>query len=216
MLHWFIDVFLHLDVYLPQYFNQYGAVVYLLLFLIIFCETGLVITPFLPGDSLIFAAGAVAALGESNIIVLFIVMFGAAVLGDFVNYTIGRQIGQKLYEKEKHRFIKKENIDNAMAFFVKHGGKTIVLARFIPIIRTFAPFVAGIAKMPRHSFLMYNVSGGFLWVGFFLAAGYIFGQQPFVKSNISMIMIGIVVVSVLPAVITRLAAMYKAKKAKGL
>jgi len=197
-----------------MYFNQYGAVVYLLLFLVIFCETGLVVAPILPGDSLIFAAGAMAALGESNVIVLFFILFAAAVLGDFVNYTIGRLIGQKLYEKEKHRFIKKENIDSAMAFFEKHGGKTILLARFIPIIRTFAPFVAGIAIMPRHTFLMYNVSGGFLWVGFFLAAGTVFGQQTFVKEHISMIMIAIVVISLLPAVIARLTAMYKARAAK--
>ena len=210
-VNWFIDVFLHLDVHLTQYFTQYGAIVYLLLFLIIFCETGLVVTPFLPGDSLIFAAGAVAALGESNVIALFLVLFCAAVIGNIVNYTIGRLIGQKLYEKEKHRFIKKENIDSAMAFFNKHGGATIIITRFMPIVRTFTPFVAGIAKMPRHTFFLYNLAGGFLWVTLFLTVGYIFGQQPFVKSHISMIMIGIIVISLLPAVITRLVAMYKSK-----
>jgi len=214
LLQWFINVFLHLDVFLPYYFNQYGAIVYLLLFIIIFCETGLVVAPFLPGDSLIFAAGAVAALGESNIILLFLVLLCAAVFGNIVNYAIGRLIGQKLYEKEKHRFIKKENIDSAMAFFEKRGGITIIITRFMPIIRTFTPFVAGIAKMPRHTFILYNFSGGFLWVTFFLAAGYIFGQQPFVKSHISMIMIGIIVISLLPAIITRLVAMYKARKPK--
>jgi len=214
LIHWFIDVFLHLDVYLPHYFIQYGAVVYLLLFIIIFCETGLVVTPFLPGDSLIFAAGAVAAMGESNVVVLFIVLFCAAVFGNIVNYTIGLLIGQKLYEKKTHRFIKKENIDSAMAFFEKHGGVTIIITRFMPIVRTFTPFVAGIAKMPRHTFFLYNLAGGFLWVAFFLAAGTIFGQQPFVKSHISMIMVAIVVISLLPAVVARLAAMYKARAAK--
>ena len=212
MLHWFLDVFLHLDVYLPQYFVQYGVVVYALLFLIIFCETGLVVAPILPGDSLIFAAGAVAAMGRSNVLVLFFVLAAAAFLGNEVNYAIGRLIGRKLYEKPKHRFIKKENIDSAMAFFEKHGPVTIIITRFMPIIRTFAPFVAGIARMPKHVFTLYNLAGGFLWVLVFLAAGTFFGQQPFVKAHISMIMVGIVVISLLPAVIGRAAAWVRKRK----
>jgi len=214
VIQWVIDVFLHLDVYLPQYFNQYGVVVYLLLFIIIFCETGLVVTPFLPGDSLIFAAGAVAAMGESNVIALFFVLAAAAVLGNICNYMLGWLIGRKLYEKPKHRFIKKENIESAMAFFEKHGPVTIIITRFMPIIRTFTPFVAGIAHMPRRVFLLYNLVGGFLWVILFLAAGTFFGQQPFVKAHISMIMVGIVVISLLPAVIQRVVAMVKKRAEK--
>lgn len=197
----FIDIFLHLDKYLGSIINEYGSLTLILLFIIIFCETGLVVVPFLPGDSLLFAAGAFAALGYLNPIELYLVLLVAAILGDTVNYHIGQGLGGKLLGKENSKLIKKEHIDKTQAFYDKHGGATIILARFVPIIRTFAPFVAGIGKMEYKKFLSFNAVGGFLWVTIGLWSGYLFGNLSFVKDNFSLIMIAIVLISVLPMAI---------------
>ena len=197
-----IDLFLHLDEYLGQIIQTYGVATYVLLFLVIFMETGLVVTPFLPGDSLLFAAGTFAspALGSPlNIWVLWALLCGAAILGDTVNYWIGHFVGPKAFSGEV-RFLKKEYLDRTHAFYEKYGGKTIVLARFIPIIRTFAPFVAGVGAMSYGKFISYNVIGGVLWVTLFVWLGYFFGNLPFVQNNFSFIVIAIIVISVLPAV----------------
>ncbi len=197
-----VDVFLHLDKYLADIIQQYGTLTYVILFLVIFCETGLVVTPFLPGDSLIFAAGTFAAIAAShlNIGLLFVVMAIAAVLGDACNYWIGSKLGNKA-ERGELRLIKKEYLEKTHKFFKKHGGKTIFLARFVPIVRTFAPFVAGAGKMSYRYFLSYNIFGGIFWVGIFLALGYFFGNIPFVKDNFEFVIIVIILISILPAVI---------------
>ncbi|MFN0151167.1 MAG: DedA family protein [bacterium] len=195
-----IDLFLHLDEHLNAIFQQYGTWTYAILFLIIFCETGLVVTPFLPGDSLLFAVGALSASGGLSIGVLFVLLGIAAILGDTVNYWIGNYIGPRAFSGNV-RFLKKEYLDRTHAFYEKHGGKTIILARFMPIIRTFAPFVAGVGSMTYGRFFTYNVVGGIVWVGGFLFAGYFFGNIPFVKHNFEYVIIGIIFVSVLPPVI---------------
>ncbi len=202
-----IDLFLHLDVHLATVINQYQAWTYLLLFFVIFMETGFVITPFLPGDSLIFAASAIAASvaidgGRSplNIYALFFVFALAAITGDTVNYWIGHTIGPRAFSGNV-RFLKKEYLDRTHAFFEKHGGKTIILARFIPIIRTFAPFVAGVGEMSYIHFISYNVIGGLAWVGLFTFVGYFFGNLSFVKHNFSLVIIVIILLSISPAVI---------------
>ncbi len=195
-----IDIFLHLDKYLDQIVSQFGIGTYIVLFLVIFIETGVVVMPFLPGDSLLFAAGALAAASHFlDPVVLFIVLAVAAILGDTANYWIGHFIGPKVFTQES-RFLKREYLDKTQAFYDKHGGKTILLARFIPIIRTFAPFVAGIGKMRYGYFLTYNVVGGILWTALFIFAGYFFGNLPFVKDNFSIVIIAIILISVLPAV----------------
>jgi membrane-associated protein len=198
-----IDFVLHIDKHLQIFVQQYGMLTYAILFVVIFCETGLVVTPFLPGDSLLFAAGALAAsldtAGVLNPFALFAVLAIAAVLGDTANYMIGHFIGQKLLERNLP-FLKKEYIDRTYEFYEKYGGKTIILARFVPIVRTFAPFVAGVGKMHYGRFITYNVIGGVAWVAIFVFLGYLFGNVPFVKQNFEIVTIGIVLVSVLPMV----------------
>lgn len=197
----FIDIMLHLDKYLSIVIQNYGMGTYILLFIIIFCETGLVVTPFLPGDSLLFAAGAFASLGSLNIAVLFLVLGIAAVLGDTVNYLIGKTIGSKLYQKDNLKFIKKEYLDKTREFYERHGRKTIIIARFIPIIRTFAPFVAGIGEMSYLQFISYNLIGGISWVGIATFMGYFFGNLPVVKDNFTFVIFAIIFISILPGII---------------
>jgi membrane-associated protein len=195
-----IDFILHLDKYLDLIIRSVGIWTYLILFVTIFIETGLVITPFLPGDSLLFAAGAFAALGSLNVAALFVTLALAAILGDTVNYWIGHYIGDKAFTT-KSRFLKREYLDRTQAFYQKHGGKTILLARFVPIIRTFAPFVAGVGKMRYGYFISYNIFGGILWTALFIFAGYFFGNVKFVRDNFSLVVIAIVLISVVPAVV---------------
>jgi len=201
-ISYLIDLFLHLDKHLSQIIQNYGVWTYLLLFLVIFMETGFVVTPFLPGDSLLFAAGTFAspALGSSlNIFLLWALLCTAAILGDTVNYWIGHFIGPKAFTGEV-RFLKKEYLDSTHEFYEKHGGKTIIIARFIPIIRTFAPFVAGIGAMNYGRFITYNVVGGVAWVTIFTFGGYYFGNLPFVKENFSLVVIAIIFISVVPMI----------------
>lgn len=197
----FIDIFLHLDVHLSAVIQTYGVWTYLLLFLIIFCETGLVVIPFLPGDSLVFAAGAFAAIGQMNIGILYIMLCFAAILGDTVNYEIGKFLGPKVFEEHNIKFLKKEHLEKTQKFYEKHGGKTIILARFIPIIRTFAPFVAGVGKMKYKKFISFNFVGGISWITIFLFMGYFFGNIPSVKHNFTFVIIGIIFISILPGLI---------------
>ncbi|WP_313581779.1 DedA family protein [Lacrimispora sp.] len=196
-----IDVILHLDSYMNLIIQQFGAGTYLILFLIVFCETGLVVTPFLPGDSLLFASGAFAALGFLDIKLLLLINGLAAVLGDTANYTLGRTIGRRIYEKENLRFIKREHLIKTHKFYEKHGAATIIIARFIPIIRTFAPFVAGIGEMKYMRFISYNIVGGLAWVILFTLGGYYFGNLPAVKHNFTLVIFGIIFISVIPAVL---------------
>ncbi len=192
-----VDLFLHLDEYLDTVISQYGTWTYGILFAVIFVETGLVIMPFLPGDSLLFAAGTFAALGSLNVWLLVGLLIAAAILGDTVNYSIGHYLGERAYNI---KWIKKEYFDKTHAFFEKHGGKAIFLARFVPIVRTFAPFVAGIGKMTYGYFITYNFVGGIVWVALFTFAGYFFGNIPFMKENFEYVIIVIILVSVLPMV----------------
>ncbi|MBF0499598.1 MAG: DedA family protein [Candidatus Riflebacteria bacterium] len=196
----FVDLVLHLDVHLAQIVSQYGVYVYGILFTVIFAETGFVATPFLPGDSLLFAAGAIAATGGMNPHLLFLVLALAAILGDNVNYWIGRWIGPKVFAREKSWLLNPEHLQRTHDFYEKHGGKTIVIAKFMPIIRTFAPFVAGIGKMTYPVFLMFNISGGIFWVSSLLYAGYFFGNMPIVKNHFSFVIMTIIFVSLLPAI----------------
>jgi membrane-associated protein len=200
-----IDILLHVDVYLLDLVANYGVWVYAILFAIIFAETGLVIAPFLPGDSLIFATGALAAAGAFDVWVMFVGLTVAAVVGDAVNYAIGRSAGHAIIERARTdprvgRWVKADYIVRAHEFFERHGGKAIVLARFVPIVRTFVPFVAGIAEMSYRTFAVYNVSGAIAWVGICLGAGYVFGNVPVVKDNFTLVALGIVFVSLLPMV----------------
>lgn len=195
-----VDFILHIDKHLNSIVQSFGAWTYLLLFGIIFAETGLVITPFLPGDSLLFAVGALAAIGSLNIYLVFIILAAAAIIGDSVNYAIGNIFGERLL-KAHSRFFKEEYIIRTHRFFEKYGGKTIVLARFVPIVRTFAPFVAGLGNMNYFYFLTYNVVGGILWVSIFVFGGFLFGNLPIVKEHFTVVIFAIVIVSILPGVI---------------
>lgn len=196
-----IEVFLHLDKYLDILIQNFGVWTYLLLFCIIFAETGLVVTPFLPGDSLLFAAGTLSALGSLKVALLFAVLALAAIIGDSVNYAAGKFFGEKLFRNEKSRIFKREYLERTHAFYEKYGGKTIVIARFVPIIRTFAPFVAGVGEMTYLRFFIYNVTGGILWVAVFVFGGYYFGNMPLIKDNFSLAIFAIIFLSVLPGII---------------
>lgn len=206
-----INIFLHIDDYLSVIIENYGAWTYALLFLIIFMETGLVVTPFLPGDSLLFAAGTFAGMGSLNIGLLIILLIAAAILGDTVNYWIGHFVGPRAFSGNT-RFLKKEYLDRTHDFFEKHGGKTIILARFIPIIRTFAPFVAGVGAMSYGRFLLYNIVGGIVWVTLFTLGGYYFGRLPFVQDNFTIVVLAIILISVLPAAYEFLKSRFESSK----
>lgn len=196
-----LDFALHLDKHMSALIQQFGAWTYAILFAVIFIETGLVVMPFLPGDSLLFAAGTFAALGAFDIGWLLLVLAAAAVIGDTVNYWIGHFVGPKVFTREKSRFFKKEYLDRTHAFYEKHGGKTIIIARFVPIIRTFAPFVAGIGRMSYGRFIAFNVIGGVGWVVLLVGAGYFFGNIPFVKANFSLAILAIILVSTVPILV---------------
>jgi membrane-associated protein len=196
-----IDFVIHLDRHLDWIIRSYGLWTYALLFLIIFCETGLVVTPFLPGDSLLFAVGTFAALGSLDLGWLIVLLSTAAIGGDTVNYWIGHATGPKVFARENSRFFNREHLERTHQFYQKYGGKTIILARFIPIIRTFAPFVAGIGSMTYPRFIVFNVAGGLLWIVSLLLAGYFFGNIPVVRQNFALVILAIVIISILPGVI---------------
>jgi len=208
----FIDMVLHLDKYLVALANDFGVWTYFILFVIIFCETGLVVTPFLPGDSLLFAIGALSAIGGLNIWVITILLIIAAILGDTINYHIGKYIGPKVFHKENVRFLNKKHLIKTHEFYERHGGKTIIIARFVPIIRTFAPFVAGMGSMSYARFIVYNVVGGVLWVVLLVFAGYFFGNIPIVKKNFTLVIFAIIFISILPGVIAYLNEKISARK----
>jgi membrane-associated protein len=196
----FVDMILHLDQHLLVLVQNYGAWIYGILFLILFCETGLVVTPFLPGDSLLFVAGAIAGAGSMNVHLLVVLLLAAAVLGDSLNYAIGHYIGPKVFRFDDSWFFRKAYVERTHRFFERHGGKTIVLARFVPIIRTYAPFVAGIGGMDYRRFLLFNVTGAVLWVALLTYAGYLFGNLPAVRNNLSLVILGIIVLSISPGI----------------
>lgn len=211
MLASLIDFVLHIDQHLIELIQTYGLWIYAILFLIVFCETGLVVTPFLPGDSLLFAAGAVAALGGMNVHIAAALLLAAAVIGDAVNFAIGKYFGEKLFAKPDSRVFKREYLDKTHAFYEKYGGKTIILARFVPIVRTFAPFVAGMGNMHYGRFIRYNIIGALMWVGLLTYAGYFFGELPVVKNNFGLVVICIIVVSVLPMAVEIAKAKWRKK-----
>lgn len=210
-----IDVFLHLDVHLNEWAGALGLWLYVVLFLIVFCETGLVVTPFLPGDSLLFAVGALLSVPGTplNLATMVVLLCVAAILGDAVNYTIGYRVGPRVFTSETSWLLNKEHLVRTQKFYDKYGGKTIVLARFMPIVRTFAPFVAGIGQMNYSRFAMFNVSGGILWVCSFLFAGYFFGAVPVVKRNFHLVIVAIVIISVLPPIFEFLRARREGRQA---
>ncbi len=200
LLAFFWDLLVHLDRHLGELVAQFGPWVYAILFAIIFCETGLVVTPFLPGDSLLFVAGGLAALGGMNVHLLVVLLVAAAILGDAVNYAVGRYLGRHLFTDRTSRFLNPKHLERAHAFYERHGGKAIVIARFVPIVRTYVPFVAGMAEMSYPRFAFYNVAGALLWVVSLCYAGYFFGNLPFVRQNLTLIIFGIIGVSLLPIV----------------
>lgn len=200
ILLYLVDFILHLDRHLAELVVRYGPLIYVILFLIVFCETGLVVTPFLPGDSLLFAAGALAAVGSMDPWLLGILLIVAAVLGNTTNYWIGRYIGPKVFQWENSRWFNRRALEEAHAFYEKYGGVALTIARFMPIVRTFAPFVAGVAAMSHAKFQFWSVLGGVLWVVLFVAAGYFFGNIPIVKQNLALIMLAVIVISILPMV----------------
>lgn len=195
-----LEIVLHLDTYLTDIVNNYGVLTYAILFLIVFAETGFVVTPFLPGDSLLFAAGAIAALGSLNVWLIVLLLIIAAILGDTANYWIGHFFGRKIVDNPKITFINQEHIDKTEQFYKKHGAKTIILARFVPIVRTFAPFVAGVGSMHYSTFILYNVVGGVAWVSAFTILGYYFGNMEFIKDNFHYAVFAIIGLSVLPMI----------------
>lgn len=199
-IRWLWDFLLHVDVHLNELIVQYGTGTYAILFLIVFCETGLVVTPFLPGDSLLFAIGAFAANGSLKVELIAALLFVAAVVGDAVNYAVGSYLGPKVFT-DKYRFLRRDYLEKTSLFYEKYGAKTIIIARFVPIVRTFAPFVAGVGKMSYAKFAFYNVVGAALWVLLFVGAGYFFGNLPTVRKNFTLVILAIIVISVLPAVI---------------
>jgi membrane-associated protein len=205
LLRSFIDLFLHLDQHLAEVINKYGIWTHLILFLIVFAETGLVVTPFLPGDSLLFAAGTFAAIGSLDLWLLVVLLVGAAILGDTVNDWVGAWIGPRAFTGNV-KYLRKDYLDRTRAFYEKHGGKTIILARFVPIIRTFAPFVAGVGAMSYPKFITYNIVGALLWVGLFVPAGYFFGNIPAVRKNFTLVIFAIIALSVLPIAIEAIKA----------
>jgi membrane-associated protein len=212
-----IDLFVHFDVHLAEFVARYGTVVYGLLFAIVFAETGLVVTPFLPGDSLLFAAGALSATGALDLRVVVVLLAIAAVVGDAVNYSIGRYLGPRVFSAEDrsgllHKLLNREHLERAHAFFEHHGGKAIVIARFVPIIRTFVPFVAGAGAMRYSTFALYNIAGGLLWVGVCVGAGYAFGNVPVIKENFSLVVLGIIGVSLVPMLLEAVKHMKKGQR----
>ncbi len=196
-----IDFVLHIDRHLRALCTDYGTWVYVILFVIVFCETGLVVTPFLPGDSLLFAVGSMAAIGALDLYGVMLILIVAAILGDTVNYSVGHYVGPKVFHEEHGRFLNKEYLLRTHRFYERHGGKTIVIARFLPIIRTFAPFVAGIGSMSYPRFLFFNVFGGVLWVLLFVLSGYWFGNMPVVQKNFSLVIIALVLIPAIPSVV---------------
>lgn len=202
-IHFVVDFILHIDVHLAELVAQYGIWIYAILFLILFCETGLVVTPFLPGDSLLFVAGALAALpgNDLNVHLMVTLLVIAAILGDAVNYTIGKLFGERLFSNPNSKIFRRSYLDKTHAFYARHGGKTIILARFVPIVRTFAPFVAGMGHMSYRHFALFNVAGALAWVLLFSYAGYLFGDLPVVQENLKLLILWIIVVSILPGVI---------------
>ncbi|UFH48927.1 DedA family protein [Pseudomonas sp. KNUC1026] len=196
-----LDLILHLDVYLDMLVNHYGAWIYAILFAVIFCETGLVVMPFLPGDSLLFIGGAVAAGGGMDPVLLAALLMAAAILGDSTNYVVGRTLGERLFRNPNSKIFRRDYLEQTQAFYARHGGKTVTLARFLPIIRTFAPFVAGIGKMPYPRFLAFSVLGTLAWVGGLVALGYFFGNVPFIKQHLTGLILAIIVLSLLPMLI---------------
>jgi len=208
----FLELVLHLDRHLPELAVQYGVYIYAILFAIIFCETGLVVTPFLPGDSLLFITGAVAATGALDVHLLVPMLIAAALLGDNVNYWVGRLIGMKLFKREDSKIFNRAYLKRANDFYERHGGKTIVIARYLPIIRTYVPFVAGAAQMPYRRFILFSILGAVLWVGSLSYAGYFLGNVPFIKENLSLVIIGLVILPGLPALFEFLRTRYAAPK----
>lgn len=200
----FVDLVLHLDKHLPLLIQQYGTWIYLALFLVIFCETGLVVTPFLPGDSLLFIAGAIAATGAMEPELLVVLLVSASFLGDNTNYWIGRLAGPRIFKSKTSRLLNRDYLDKTHHFYQKHGGKAIILARFFPIIRTFAPFVAGMGHMDYRRFLAFSIGGSIAWVGSFVLGGYFFGNIPFIKQNLTLVMLAIIFISILPGIIAYL------------
>ena len=201
MISTFLDLVLHLDQHLRELVQSYGTWVYGVLFLIVFLETGLVVTPFLPGDSLLFVAGTIAAAGDLDVHILVLLLIVAAIAGDSLNFAIGRYLGPRIFRSDSSRFLKRGHLDRTHAFFDRHGGKAIIIARFVPIIRTYAPFVAGIGAMDYRRFLAFNVAGAVLWVVLLTYAGYFFGNLPVVKNNLTAVILGIIVISILPAIV---------------
>ena len=212
VIKFLIDFVLHLDVHLNEIITNYGVWTYGILFLVIFLETGFVVTPFLPGDSLLFAAGTFAALGALNPLYLFFLLAVAAIIGDTINYAIGAYIGPRAFSGEI-KFLKQEHLERTQEFYEKHGGKTIILARFVPIIRTFAPFVAGVGTMKYRKFVSYNVIGGIIWVAIFISLGYFFGNIPFVKKNFELVIFAIIAISFIPPIMEYFKARREAKEA---